>query len=131
MNRVSMTWEEFASRVRTSQIGFMGEANEVKPGRGEFHEYPSSCICEYPEANSLENPNSWIRGIVNRNDNKDVDMKKESVETTDDHLTEDEQDADETDYTESENAGPQGKGLWNRRNSSFGIVSKAEEIFSD
>lgn len=44
-----MTWEAFASRVRTHQIGFMGEPNEWKPGRGEFHENPSSCICEDSE----------------------------------------------------------------------------------
>lgn len=24
----------------------MGEPNEVRPGRGEFHENPSTCICE-------------------------------------------------------------------------------------
>lgn len=41
-----MTWEEFASRVRTFQRGFMGEPKEIRPGRGSFHENPSSCICE-------------------------------------------------------------------------------------
>ncbi|CAN0845426.1 O-fucosyltransferase 6, partial [Linum grandiflorum] len=46
MTRDNTTWEEFGSRVRSSQIGFMGIPNEVKPGRGEFHENPSSCICE-------------------------------------------------------------------------------------
>ncbi|KAI4367344.1 hypothetical protein MLD38_023092 [Melastoma candidum] len=51
MNRENTTWEEFASRVRTSQIGFMGAPNEMKPGRGEFHENPSSCICESSEPN--------------------------------------------------------------------------------
>ncbi|XP_044488927.1 protein ROOT HAIR SPECIFIC 17 [Mangifera indica] len=49
MDRNNMTWEAFASRVRTHQIGFMGEPNEWKPGRGEFHENPSSCICEDSE----------------------------------------------------------------------------------
>ncbi|KAI4375768.1 hypothetical protein MLD38_013595 [Melastoma candidum] len=51
MNRENTTWEEFASLVRTSQVGFMGEPNEIKPGRGEFHENPSSCICESSERN--------------------------------------------------------------------------------
>lgn len=46
MNRNNMTWEEFATRVRSDQIGFMGEPDEVKPGRGEFHENPTSCICK-------------------------------------------------------------------------------------
>ncbi|XP_077246804.1 O-fucosyltransferase 16-like isoform X2 [Tasmannia lanceolata] len=54
LNRTSMTWETFASKVRTNQIGFMGEPNEVRPGRGEFHENPTPCICEDPAAKALE-----------------------------------------------------------------------------
>lgn len=50
LNRDNMTWEEFSSRVRTHQRGFMGEPKETRPGRGEFHENPSSCICEDSEA---------------------------------------------------------------------------------
>ncbi|KAJ0789104.1 putative GDP-fucose protein O-fucosyltransferase [Helianthus annuus] len=46
MDRKNMTWEEFSSQVRVHQIGFMGEPNEGRPGRGEFHENPTSCICE-------------------------------------------------------------------------------------
>nr|XP_043625494.1 O-fucosyltransferase 16-like [Erigeron canadensis] len=46
LDRGKMTWEEFASRVRTHQIGFMGRPNESKPGKGEFHENPIACICE-------------------------------------------------------------------------------------
>ncbi|KAJ0077177.1 hypothetical protein Patl1_35690 [Pistacia atlantica] len=42
MDRNNMRWEEFASRVRTHQIGFMGEPNEGKPGRGEFNKNPTS-----------------------------------------------------------------------------------------
>lgn len=41
-----MTWEEFASRIRTFQVGFVGEPNELRPGSGEFHENPTSCICQ-------------------------------------------------------------------------------------
>ncbi|KAK8518663.1 hypothetical protein V6N12_011909 [Hibiscus sabdariffa] len=44
--RNNLTWDEFASQVRASQIGFMGAPKEVKPSRGEFHENPHSCICE-------------------------------------------------------------------------------------
>lgn len=44
-NRHTMTWDDFSSKVRTYQTGFMGEPDEVKPGEGEFHENPSSCIC--------------------------------------------------------------------------------------
>ncbi|KAI3802261.1 hypothetical protein L1987_30391 [Smallanthus sonchifolius] len=46
MDRNNMTWEEFASTTQGYQIGFMGEPNEVKPGRGEFHENPVACICD-------------------------------------------------------------------------------------
>ncbi|KAB2040889.1 hypothetical protein ES319_D02G113600v1 [Gossypium barbadense] len=50
LSRNNMTWEEFSSRIRTLQKGFMGEPKEVRPGRGEFHENPSTCICEDSEA---------------------------------------------------------------------------------
>ncbi|XP_059636586.1 O-fucosyltransferase 16 [Cornus florida] len=50
LSRGNMTWEAFASRVRTYQKGFMGEPKEMRAGRGGFHENPSSCICEDSEA---------------------------------------------------------------------------------
>ncbi|KAI5660922.1 hypothetical protein M9H77_20245 [Catharanthus roseus] len=50
LNRDNMTWEEFTSGIRKYQRGFMGEPKEVRPGRGEFHENPASCICEDSEA---------------------------------------------------------------------------------
>ncbi|KAG0473136.1 hypothetical protein HPP92_014544 [Vanilla planifolia] len=34
LNRTNMSWDAFASKVRTLQKGFMGEPNEVRPGRG-------------------------------------------------------------------------------------------------
>jgi len=37
-----MTWEEFASRVRTDQIGFMGEPNEVSFMRTQHPAYARS-----------------------------------------------------------------------------------------
>lgn len=46
LNRSNSTWDVFASSVRTFQKGFMGEPKEVRPGRGGFHENPSTCICE-------------------------------------------------------------------------------------
>ncbi|KAG6506267.1 hypothetical protein ZIOFF_031589 [Zingiber officinale] len=50
LNQANMSWDEFASKVRTHQRGFMGEPKEVRPGRGEFHENPSNCICDAAEA---------------------------------------------------------------------------------
>ncbi|GAB4838617.1 O-fucosyltransferase 16 [Ancistrocladus abbreviatus] len=55
LNRNNVTWEEFSSGVRTEQIGFTGEPNEVKPGRGEFYENPAACICESPLAKAARN----------------------------------------------------------------------------
>ncbi|KAL9231894.1 hypothetical protein vseg_007057 [Gypsophila vaccaria] len=66
VNRTDMNWEEFASGVRTHQVGFMGEPNEVKPGRGEFHENPLPCICQkgkdlsktYDASEAVDEPSS-------------------------------------------------------------------------
>ncbi|KAJ0883548.1 putative GDP-fucose protein O-fucosyltransferase [Helianthus annuus] len=46
LDRGNLTWEEFASQVRTHQIGFTGRPNESTPGDGQFHEDPTACICE-------------------------------------------------------------------------------------
>ncbi|KAK2665702.1 hypothetical protein Ddye_004276 [Dipteronia dyeriana] len=54
MDRNNMTWVDFSSKVRTHQVSFMGEPNEGKPGRGQFHENPVSCICEDSEAKARE-----------------------------------------------------------------------------
>ncbi|ONK64282.1 uncharacterized protein A4U43_C07F24050 [Asparagus officinalis] len=59
LNRSNLTWEAFSSKVRTYQRGFMGEPKEIRPGRGEFHENPSTCICENSEAkknSTIQNP---------------------------------------------------------------------------
>ncbi|KAM7273773.1 hypothetical protein ACFE04_028437 [Oxalis oulophora] len=48
MDRKRMDWETFSKKVKYFQRGFMGEPDEMRPGRGEFHEYPYSCICEKP-----------------------------------------------------------------------------------
>ncbi|WVZ74251.1 hypothetical protein U9M48_022459, partial [Paspalum notatum var. saurae] len=46
LNRTSMSWDTFASKVQTIQKGFMGEPDEALTGRGGFYEYPLDCICE-------------------------------------------------------------------------------------
>ncbi|KAK7258297.1 hypothetical protein RIF29_23870 [Crotalaria pallida] len=53
-NKNNMTWEEFGSRVRTFQVGFMGEPNELRADSGEFHENPSSCICQNNQTLGVE-----------------------------------------------------------------------------
>jgi len=79
-----MTWEAFASKVRSYQRGFMGEPMEVRPGRGEFHENPSSCICEDSEAKAKRDsrPRKLGKG-------KDTPTKDEDVVIDDQDINED------------------------------------------
>ncbi|KAJ1390091.1 DUF246 domain-containing protein [Sesbania bispinosa] len=53
MARHEMEWDTFARKVKECQRGFMGEPDEMRPGRGEFHEYPSTCVCEKPFMDEL------------------------------------------------------------------------------
>lgn len=64
LNRENMTWDKFASEVRKHQIGFMGEPQEMRLGKGEFHENPSACICEDFTAKAVAelNPRKFGRG---------------------------------------------------------------------
>ncbi|MCD7446920.1 O-fucosyltransferase 29 [Datura stramonium] len=48
MARHKMDWATFSRKVKSCQRGFIGEPEEMRPGRGEFHEFPSSCICKKP-----------------------------------------------------------------------------------
>ncbi|KAK4804103.1 hypothetical protein SAY86_003920 [Trapa natans] len=103
MNRTSMTWEEFASRVRTHQIGFMGEPNEVRPGRGEFHENPSACICENQETKDLVPPrNTLDSGRV-------IKYVNSPANNTADQAAEDDQDLSDTEYIENGINNPAGR----------------------
>ncbi|CAK8562721.1 unnamed protein product [Lathyrus sativus] len=52
MSRHEMNWDTFSEKVKACQRGFMGEPDEMKPGR-EFHEYPSACVCEKPFIDKL------------------------------------------------------------------------------
>ncbi|XP_043717163.1 O-fucosyltransferase 29-like [Telopea speciosissima] len=69
MEREQMDWDTFSRKVRSCQKGFMGEPDEVRPGRGEFHEFPSSCICRKPygkniadNSSALEPPGLYVLG---------------------------------------------------------------------
>jgi hypothetical protein len=53
MKRGNMSWDAFASQVRTVQKGYMGEPMEITPGRGEFLANPAACICEKTGRNSV------------------------------------------------------------------------------
>ncbi|KAJ0961954.1 hypothetical protein J5N97_029782 [Dioscorea zingiberensis] len=52
--RNKMNKETFARKVKSCQKGFMGEPDEMRPGRGDFQEFPSSCICRKPERKNNE-----------------------------------------------------------------------------
>ncbi|XP_028766510.1 O-fucosyltransferase 16 [Neltuma alba] len=69
LSRTNMTWEAFASGVRTFQRGFMGDPKEVRPGRGGFHENPSTCICEDSVANKniISGPRKFGKDVSKRN----------------------------------------------------------------
>lgn len=135
LNRTSVPWEEFASRVRTHQIGFMGGPNEVRPGRGEFHENPSACICEKPEAKdkaSLEAP-----GKVNDSGEDDKEKNAGKISTydvTEEQKPDDEQDGSDVDYMEDANES-QDKRLPNGLDSKTSLLKteqpELEEMFSD
>lgn len=90
MNRNNMAWEEFSSRVRTLQIGFMGEPNEVKPGRGEFHENPSSCICEYPGTDLWEDSISRTQDTIGNKYSQEFGINKFTGEDLDEQSGENE-----------------------------------------
>ncbi|KAJ3680447.1 hypothetical protein LUZ60_016725 [Juncus effusus] len=86
-NRTALTWREFSLKVRTVQKSLMGEPGEVKPGRGEFHENPVSCICQ-------KNKNK------NKNDRNNKNNKNNEESNSEDGL-----DWRELDYGENEPLG--------------------------
>ncbi|PIN13352.1 hypothetical protein CDL12_14018 [Handroanthus impetiginosus] len=61
--RNQMDWSTFARKVKSCQRGFMGEPEEMRPGRGEFHEYPSACICQKPSNYSDVNENKQLKNF--------------------------------------------------------------------
>lgn len=97
MNQNNMTWEEFASSIRTYQIGFMGEPNEIKPGRGEFHENPVSCICEKQRSGvSSQSEETNISEMA-------LESSDNASEISEEQYNEDEQDLFDVDEEEKEN----------------------------
>jgi hypothetical protein len=41
-----MGWDIFSQKVKKVQRGLMGEPDDIRPGRDDFNEFPSSCICQ-------------------------------------------------------------------------------------
>ncbi|PON66214.1 O-fucosyltransferase [Parasponia andersonii] len=135
VNRNNMTWEEFTSRVRTHQIGFMGEPREIKPGRGEFHENPEACICDTSDKSPMEaSQQNRIEDSYNMDDNYKDDNKTKDGDATDEQVPEDEQDW--FDYLDNEAILGEKRRQHYGADSEPGILSKPdqpelEELFSD
>ncbi|KAF3446883.1 hypothetical protein FNV43_RR12063 [Rhamnella rubrinervis] len=112
----NMTWEAFASKTRTHQRGFMGEPNEVRPGRGEFHENPSACICEDSAAKSRK----YGKGTATRKD--EVASEDQNVD--------DEPEWPDMDEDEDESS-PLDKGLFNGTGVDYDAVTTEEPELED
>ncbi|MQM05846.1 hypothetical protein Taro_038660 [Colocasia esculenta] len=97
LNRANVTWEAFVSRVRIHQRGFMGDPNEVRPGRGEFHENPSTCICESPDAKLVVHHHSQKQNKDGSKNRKDVQRVSE---VADEHFPDEEPEVSDMDYEE-------------------------------
>ncbi|KAJ7524809.1 hypothetical protein O6H91_17G023100 [Diphasiastrum complanatum] len=88
--RSELSWDQFSAKVRACQKGFTGEPNEIKPGRGEFHENPAACICKKSAAKEkLEYfREQQINQIVNSNDEdlQNIEHDVDELENTDDQF---------------------------------------------
>ncbi|KAK6131383.1 hypothetical protein DH2020_034868 [Rehmannia glutinosa] len=94
-NRDNMTWEEFSSKARTYQRGFMGEPKEVRPGRGAFHENPAACICENSEAKTKMDSVPKEPGKGSIPNKRDADVAVEDQNMNDDLEWSDPEDEDD------------------------------------
>lgn len=105
LNKGNMTWEEFSSKARSYQRGFMGLPHEVRPGRGEFHENPAACICENSDAKAMRDANvrkygmgkdPIKKGEETEDHDADEDSEATDPDTDGDVLLQDRQAANET-----------------------------------
>lgn len=99
----------------------MGDPKEVRPGRGGFHENPSTCICEHSVAskNIISGPRKFGKDVTKRNvvnGDSNVDNEPDSDD-----------DEDQNDILEM--------GMFNETNSEYEVLNaednEIEEILSD
>ncbi|RWW83114.1 hypothetical protein BHE74_00008374 [Ensete ventricosum] len=98
LNRANMTWEQFSLKVHSYQRGFLGEPKEVRPGRGEFHENPSACICETTKA--MRGKHSGSLSPTNADDQHPNSNRGHSVSEPTYNRTDEEPDWSDMDYGE-------------------------------
>nr|XP_010935239.1 O-fucosyltransferase 16 isoform X1 [Elaeis guineensis] len=132
LHRANMSWEEFASKVRTYQKGFMGEPKEIRPGRGEFHENPTSCVCEKAEAKTVADSDFRSQTKVG-SQSVNANLGMHVAEPTYYNYTDEDLDWSDLDYGE---VAPLGKNSFNATNADYDLFvrpddSLLEEIISD
>ncbi|XP_044476099.1 O-fucosyltransferase 16-like isoform X2 [Mangifera indica] len=122
LNQTNTTWEVFASKVRSYQRGFMGEPNEVRPGRGEFHENPACCICEDTvlKAKNDSLPRKVGKGMEH------TESKKDDIISDDQNDDDDELGFSDMDDDEDERGIPE-KGLYDGTALDYDAVTTSEE----
>ncbi|THU58467.1 hypothetical protein C4D60_Mb03t14580 [Musa balbisiana] len=98
LNRANMTWEQFSLKVYSYQRGFLGEPKEVRPGRGEFHENPSACICETTKA--MRGKHSGSLSQTNGDDQHGKSNRGHSISEPTYNHTDEEPDWSDMDYGE-------------------------------
>lgn len=124
LNRTQMSSDEFASKVRAVQKGFMGEPNEIISGRGEFHENPFTCICEKGTADSGSLIRSMVRyKIANHNLSHNGGKQTEYQWSGDEELG-----LDELDYGETVTLG---KNLPNRTEPDYDLLTRPDDPWEE
>lgn len=127
LNRSNSTWEAFASSVRTFQKGFMGEPKEVRPGRGGFHENPSTCICEDSAAAKVDKNSQSRKYGKDNTTKKNVANDEPDVGNVSEWPDMDDDDDDQNDLAE--------KGTFNETILDYDALNfedpELEEIISD
>lgn len=108
----------------------MGEPKEIRPGRGEFHENPSTCICDGAEASKDSDSGlqrSWNNDTLHEKNNppqNNGDLKDHNPSDEDPELT-------ELDYGEYEPLGKESLNATDEYDLFTRPESELEEIMSD
>lgn len=87
LDKTNMTWDAFAFKLRKVQRGFMGEPNEMRPGRGQFFENPSACICE------ISSLKESMKALQQQEETAD-DQEQDQTQHVDDLQEEEDEDQD-------------------------------------
>eukprot|EP00249_Psilotum_nudum_P019339 c27201_g1_i2 orf=308-700(-) len=92
-----MTWDMFSLKVRAAQKGFMGEPDEIRPGRGDFFENPAACICENSQ---LKDKHEAIK--QHRSKGKYKKGKGDYIKSVESQVHPEQEDEDDLEHTDVE-----------------------------